>query len=207
MKSKQKFLSRDDIINLPKYHRINLINTLSGPRSANLIGTQDSNNIANLAIFNSVTHIGANPPYLGVIMRPLTVVRDTYNNIKALGHYTINSVNEKIYKQAHLTSGKYPSHISEFVEVGLTPAYVDGFPAPYVKECNYSIGLSYQEEHLIACNNTILLIGSIEWVTIQEHGLTSDLCVDYDILQSIAVGGLDTYYKTRKVERLSYAKV
>jgi hypothetical protein len=30
-------------------------------------------------------NIGTNPPYLGMIFRPLTVRRDTYNNIKAAG--------------------------------------------------------------------------------------------------------------------------
>jgi len=205
--SNRTIITRSDIQSLPKYHRINLINTLSGPRSANLIGTANKDQESNLAIFNTVTHIGANPPYLGLIMRPLTVERHTYANIKETGHYTINPVNTEIYKQAHQTSGKYPSGTSEFDAVGLTEVYSDGFAAPYVGESKYAIGLSYQEEHHITCNDTVLIIGRIEWVMLPEGGLSEDLSINYEELGSVSVGGLDTYYKTEKLERLPYVKV
>ena len=42
--------------------RIALINSLSGFKSLNLIGTINNQGQTNLAIFNSVVHIGANPP-------------------------------------------------------------------------------------------------------------------------------------------------
>ena len=53
-------LYRDDIINLDRFYRINLINSITGIKPANLVGTK--NNISeNLAIFSSLVHNGSNP--------------------------------------------------------------------------------------------------------------------------------------------------
>ena len=62
--------------------RLNLINSCTGYKSANLIATKSKDGISNVALFSSVTHIGSNPPMISFITRPLTVKRDTYTNIK-----------------------------------------------------------------------------------------------------------------------------
>ncbi|MFY8008583.1 MAG: flavin oxidoreductase, partial [Flavobacterium sp.] len=68
---------------LSKIHRLNLINSCTGYKSANLIGTKSPNGIPNVAVFSSVTHLGSSPALLGFILRPNVVPRNTYNNIKA----------------------------------------------------------------------------------------------------------------------------
>ena len=73
-------------------YRANFINSLSGYKSANLIGTCNEQQQTNLAIISSVVHIGANPPLMGMIMRPHTVTRDTLGNIKQTGLFTINAL-------------------------------------------------------------------------------------------------------------------
>lgn len=56
-------LDNYQIGNLEDRKRVSLINSLSGFKSLNLIGTINNNQgQTNLAIFNSVVHIGANPP-------------------------------------------------------------------------------------------------------------------------------------------------
>jgi len=50
-----------------------LINGISGMKSANLVGTVDRRGNINLALFNSVVQIGADPPYLGMIFRSLAL--------------------------------------------------------------------------------------------------------------------------------------
>ncbi len=75
-------LNQADLAKLDKRYRANFFNTLTGFKSANLIGTYDENDKENLAIFNSVIHLGANPPLMGFILRPTTVERHTYENIK-----------------------------------------------------------------------------------------------------------------------------
>ena len=74
--------TRENINTLDKITRINLINSCSGYKSANLIGSISKEGVPNVAVFSSVTHLGSNPPTLGFILRPTTVPRDTYKNIK-----------------------------------------------------------------------------------------------------------------------------
>ena len=199
-------LTTKEVLDLPKYSRINLINTISGPRSGNLIGTMNTDGLSNLAVFNTVTHIGANPPYLGFIMRPLTVERHTYENIKETGHFTINPINSAIIDQAHQTSAKYDGTTSEYAATGLTAVKYGDFPVSFVKECRYGIGLSYQEEQPIECNGTVLVIGKVEMIYLPEDGLSEDYSINYEVLNSVAIGGLDTYYSTKLLDRKAFAR-
>lgn len=54
--------TKQQINELEQRFRTNLINSLSGFKSANLIGTQDKLGNTNLAIVSSVFHLGAHPP-------------------------------------------------------------------------------------------------------------------------------------------------
>lgn len=200
-------LDHDDLLHLEKYYRISLINKLSGIRSANLIGTQDAEGRSNLALFNSVTHIGANPPYLGFLMRPLSGERHTYHNIKAHSYFTINQVTTAIHQKAHQTSANFPAGQSEFGACGLSEWYLEDFPAPFVAESPIKIGLSFQEEHLIKANNTIFMVGKIEQVLLPENLIGEDGDLNLEEADAVGIGGLDTYYRCQKLGRYQYARV
>ena len=58
----------------------------------NLIATKSNDGFPNVAVFSSVTHLGSNPPLLGFITRPAFVPRNTYENIRKTGIYTINHI-------------------------------------------------------------------------------------------------------------------
>ncbi|EGU57164.1 flavin reductase domain protein FMN-binding protein, partial [Vibrio nigripulchritudo ATCC 27043] len=103
----KKGYSKSDIGEMEDRFRARFINSLSGYKSANLIGTIDNNGQHNLSIVSSVFHLGANPPLLGMIVRPHSVSRHTLENIVETGHYTINSVCREVYQQAHQTSARY----------------------------------------------------------------------------------------------------
>ena len=100
------YFSESDIQNLEHLYKINLINSCSGYKSANLIGSKSEDGIENVAVFSSVTHIGSSPAMLGFFLRPTTVIRNTYENIKTTGYYTINHIHKSITKDAHHTSAK-----------------------------------------------------------------------------------------------------
>ena len=87
-----KQFSLKDIDALEKLYRINLINSCSGFKSANLIGSISKKGEENVAVFSSVTHIGSHPPLLGFFCRPTTVTRHTYENIKETGVFTLNHI-------------------------------------------------------------------------------------------------------------------
>ena len=91
-----KYLNTTDLGHMPSRKRAHLINSCTGYKSANLLGTKSKNGETNLAIFNSVIHIGSNPPMLGFILRPLTVKRDTYKNFKETGFFTVNQGSIKL---------------------------------------------------------------------------------------------------------------
>ena len=76
------FFTNKDIQEFEHLYKINLVNSLSGYKSANLIGTLSKEGKENLAVFSSVVHLGSSPPILGFILRPTTVPRDTYKNIR-----------------------------------------------------------------------------------------------------------------------------
>lgn len=190
---------------MDKQYRTNLVNSLPGIRGANLIGTINSiTQQTNVAIFNSVTHIGANPPLMGFIMRPVSVQRDTYIHIKQNESFTINQVHENIYHQAHQTSARYS--VSEFEATGLTPEFTDKIKAPYVKESKIKMGLRFVEELHIKSNETILIIGEIEEIILEDKLLSESGIIQLEDAKAIGVSGLESYYRLLKLEELPYAK-
>jgi flavin reductase (DIM6/NTAB) family NADH-FMN oxidoreductase RutF len=201
-----KHFTSETILDLEKHERAHLINSLGGFKSLALVGTSDSKGNTNLAVFSSVFHVGANPPLIGLIFRPSPPERNTYSNIIETGFYTINHVNETIYKQAHQTSARYDKEISEFDITGLTPEYKDAFFAPYVTESNIQLGIEFKEKIELTINNTILIVGEITQIYIPENCLSADGFIDLEKANTVTCSGLDSYHKTVQLDRLSYAK-
>jgi len=201
-----KNFSSGDILAMEKRYRGKLINSLSGFKSVNLVGTIDQQGKTNLSIISSVFHIGANPALMGFIMRPISVTRDTYLNIQATGFYTFNHISKETYEQAHQTSARYPSDISEFDEVALDAIYKKDFPAPFVTESPVQIGLAFKEKVDIKLNGTILIIGAVKEIFFPEDCLEEDGFLDIEKAGSITCSSLDSYHTTQQLSRLSYAK-
>jgi flavin reductase (DIM6/NTAB) family NADH-FMN oxidoreductase RutF len=197
---------KDKIESYDKLYRTNLVNSLSGFKSANLIGTISKEGKTNLAIFSSVIHVGANPPALGFLMRPVSVERHTYTNIKETNHFTINHINKEIFKISHQTSARYDKGISEFDACGFTPEYTETVKAPYVRESKIKLGCRFVEEHQIKSNDTIFMVGEIVELILQEEIISKDGGVDIEKAGTIAISGLDNYHETKRIARLSYAK-
>ena len=201
-----KHFSLTELLNLPSRYRANLINSCAGYKTANLIATKGENEISNVAIFNSVIHIGSNPPMLGFIVRPTTVPRNTYENIRKTQYFTINQIHKDIIKDAHHTAAKYENGISEFDKTALKEVYLDDFYAPYVEQSKIKIGCTYVNEYHIKENDTILIIGKVEHLYIEMDSVKDDGWVTLDKSETVAIVGLDGYALPEIIERLSYAK-
>ncbi len=103
-------ITNKEIIDLPKIKRLNIINSITGVKPGNLIGTVNEVQITNLAVFSSIVHLGSNPALLGFILRPAgKIKRHTYENIIQKKFFSINHINEDMIDKAHLTSLKFPS--------------------------------------------------------------------------------------------------
>jgi len=203
---KKIHININQIKQFEKQKRVHLINSLGGFKSVALVGTVDKTGNKNLAIFSSFFHIGANPPLIGMIFRPSPPERDTMRNILDTKFFTINHINESIYKQAHQTSARYDKGISEFDAVNLKSEYKDNFFAPFVAESNIQLGIEFNEKIDISLNNTIMIIGEIVKIYIPESCLQNDGFVDLEKANTITCSGLDSYHKTIQLDRLSYAK-
>ena len=139
-------------------------------------------------------------------MRPVSVERHTYENIKETGSFTINHINKEIYKQAHQTSARYDKDISEFDKCGLTPEFTEAIKAPYVKESKIRIGLRCVEENEIKFNGTIFIVGEIIEIILPDDVTEKDGFVDIEKAGTVAICGLDSYHETKKIARLFYAR-
>lgn len=197
---------RDAIDKMDKRFRANFINSVTGFKSANLIGTIDERGVSNLAIFSSVTHLGSNPPLLGFITRPTTVSRHTYTNIKEQTIFTVNHIHSGIIDKAHQTAARYEKEVSEFDATGLTPEYLSNHKAPFVKEAFIKIACEYRNEYPIEENGTVLVVGAIKHIYLPEASYTADGWIDLSKTQGVTINGLDSYSSPQLLDRFSYAK-
>lgn len=201
-------LSKQDILNTSRINRLNLINSITGIKSANLIGTVSKDGHSNLAIFSSVIHLGSNPALIGFITRPdKRVRRDTLNNIRETNYFTINHIHQDFIEQSHKTSGKFKKNVSEFKMCNLTEDYLYEFPAPFLKESKVKMGLKLQNIIDIPDNQTKLIIGLIEHIYIDEIALEKNGDINLQIINNVGIGGLNNYYKLEKIAHLPYFRV
>ena len=200
------FFNNKDIQDLEHLYKINLINSCSGFKSANLLGSVSSEGITNVAVFSSVTHLGSNPPTLGFILRPTTVPRNTYKNIKDTGVFTINHIYEDIIEDAHHTSAKYPNEISEFDVTSLEEEYKGNFKAPFVKNSPVQMSMKFVEEINVPSNSVMLIVAQIEELYIDDKILEKDGLINLSKGNIATINGLDTYAIPKFKTQLSYQR-
>ena len=200
------FFSSDDIKNLDKIYQINLINSCSGYKSANLLGSISKEGITNVAVFSSVTHLGSNPPTFGYILRPTTVPRDTYKNIKETGIFTINHIFEDILEDAHHTSAKYPEEISEFNVTNLEIDFKENCIAPFVKNSPVQMKMKFVEEVYIKSNDVLMVVAEIDQLYIHDELLQEDGFVNLSVGKVATINGLDGYAVPELKTRFGYQR-
>jgi flavin reductase (DIM6/NTAB) family NADH-FMN oxidoreductase RutF len=201
-----KHISRDDISQMEKIERLNLINSCTGYKSANLLATKSLNGKSNVAIFSSVTHLGSNPPMIGFITRPTTVPRDTYKNIRETGYFTVNHITVDMIEDAHHTSANYDLGISEFDKTNLEEEYKLDIEIPFVQGSPVQLYCKYVNEYYIKENDTIHVIASIENIFFNEELEHKDGWLQIDRGNVVALNGLDGYCLPKLVDRFHYAR-
>ena len=201
-----KHIAHSEILGMDKIERLNLINSCTGYKSANLLGSVSPDGITNVAVFSSVTHLGSNPPLLGFVLRPTTVPRNTFDNIKKTGEFTVNHIHAGMIADAHHTSAKYPGHISEFDKTNLKPLLREGFKAPYVEGAKIQLGCRYVNEYAIEENGCLLIIGSIRHIYFEKDLQLEDGFLALEKADTVTVNGLDGYALPKLIDRFQYAR-
>ena len=199
--------TKEQLQALPKIFRLNLINSITGIKPANLIGTKSPRGLTNLAIFSSVVHLGSHPALLGLFVRPGDEVpRHSFENLKATGHYTINHVHADFIARAHQTSAKYPVEVSEFSACGFTEEYLPDFPVPFVQESPLKIGMRLVETLPIRANGTTLVIGEVQLLQLDQSILSTEGYLDLEASGAAGISGLNSYYRLQKIASFPYAR-
>ena len=199
-------IDKNAIEQLEQRYRTTFINSLAGFRQAVLVGTKSAEGHSNLAIFNSLIHLGAHPALFGLINRPDSVQRDTLQNIISTKSYTLNYVKAETYEKAHQTSARYDKQVSEFEQVGFEEAYLPNCTAPIVEEAVVSIAMQLEEIIPIKINGTVLIVGSVQQLHIDEQRIGKDGFVSLSEEQVLVSQGLDAYFITSPIGRFAYAK-
>ena len=200
------YFNSESLDSLNKIYRINLINSITGYKSANLLGTVSKNGIENLAVFSSVTHLGSNPALLSFFVRPNVVPRNTYKNIKENKFFTVNHISTGKIEDAHHTSAKYEEDISEFDKTNFQSEYKNNWEAPFVKDSAIQLGCKYLNEYYLKENGCSMIIASIEIIFIRKGLLQDDGWVELAKGDIVTVNGLDAYALPKTIKRFEYAR-
>ncbi|MGB4959996.1 MAG: flavin reductase [Saprospiraceae bacterium] len=198
-------ITKEAIKKMDHLHRLTLINSITGYKPANLIGTANSQGKTNLAIISSIVHLGSDPALIGFMMRPMVSERHTMENILETKFYTINHLHRDIAERGHFTSADFDRDTSEFERCGLTPWFLDGFSAPFVKESRIGIGMSFAEKIDIKLNGVILVMGYVEHIYMEDHYLNDDQSIDLHKAGTICISGLDRYNDVHEFAQYPYA--
>ena len=184
-------LNKEEIEGLERSYKLNLINSISGIKPANLIGTRSLDGKDNVAIFSSVVQT--------------EIPRDTYPNIMETGFYTINHVSEAFIEKAHYTSAKLEKGDCEFERMKLKPEYIGDFHAPFVKESPVKIGMKHSESIPLP-NGCIFVIGSVEMIICPDDIINDLGQMNLESYAGIGISGLNTYYGLTKLDSFPYVR-
>ena len=192
---------------MERFYRANFINCLTGYKSPVLIGTVNAEGKENLAIFNNLVHLGADPALIGFVNRPKEAAPHTLANIQATGSYTINHIQMQFVQQAHQTSAKYPEEVSEFERTGLHSEKRGDCIAPFVVESPVKFSMELKEIIPIHWNNTYFVIGAVKDVFLHSNMVEEDGCLNLQKAEVITSLGVNAYYEVNNGVKLNYAKV
>lgn len=196
MSDKPRLLSytRQQLMGLPKQQRIMFLNSLSGFKAAWLLGSKSSTGISNLCVVNSVMHVGASPPLMGLLFRPKTSHHQTQPNIEETGVFTVNLIEASYLKEAHQTAATYGPETSEFTTCGFTEQYLEEFEAPFVQEARIKVGLKLEEMHKVKANGTTFLVASVQHVCFPAVAVGGNGSLNPTKIGGVASVGLTDYY-------------
>ncbi|MBD8057893.1 flavin reductase family protein [Cellulomonas sp. JH27-2] len=107
---------------LPAYERYKLMASLIVPRPIALVTTVSPSGEVNAAPFSMFGMVGEDPPLLMISVNRLDdgTQKDTAANLDANGEFVVHIPDESIAAQMHRTGERFPPHVDELAEVGLT---------------------------------------------------------------------------------------
>ena len=96
--------------------------------------------------------------------------------------------------------------MSEFDVTGLTEQYLNDFQAPFVKESHVKMAMRFVEEHKIKTNETLLVVGEICDLYVEDDLLEEDGFVNLSKGKIASINGLDGYSIATEPTRYGYQR-
>jgi len=141
------------------------------PRPIAFVSTKDENGVANLAPYSFFNAFSSNPPIVVFSSNRRVsdnTTKDTLHNVRVSKECVVNVVPYSLVRQMSLASVEFPSDVSEFGKVGLTPEPSQTIDTPRVlespinMECKVKDIIELGEHggagHLIICEVTLMSI-------------------------------------------------
>ena len=150
---------------LPPLERYKLLIGLVIPRPIAWISTWSPNGVANCAPFSFFNVFSEEPPMcvIGINPRSDGQIKHSLKNIRRTKEFVVNLVDEDTANAMHLSSREFPEDVSEFTEVGLTPAPAITVQHPRIAQA--AACLECKLERLIVISPTReLVLGEIQLV-------------------------------------------
>ncbi len=175
------------------------------PRPIAFVSTVGTNGRFNVSPFSYFNAISSEPPLVGIaISRREGEPKDTLRNIRAIGDFVVNVVDEPLTERMVRTSGEWPADVDEFGITGLTPQPSDLVKAPRVAESPVSLECRLFRE--IELGNSVFVVGEVVRGHVRDDVLT-DGRVDPAKLRPVGRLGGDAYAPLREVVRIARPKV
>lgn len=108
------------------------------PRPIGWIGSISAAGVANLAPYSFFNCVSGAPPTF-VFSPGRGGRKDTLDNVREIGEFTINIVTEEVAEAMNATSATHPADIDEFEAAGLTAMPSTSIRPPMVGECKANI--------------------------------------------------------------------
>lgn len=180
---------------LDRNHRRILVNRMQGVRAAVLLGTYSEKGVANLGLFFSLQHLGADPALMGVVFRPESSMGQSLGNLRFRRWISANYMPSEEIDRVHRCSAAFASEVSEFESTGLPLHTETDIPAPFVGNAPIRLALEYHSEIKLP-NECILALLHLRKLWIEPSALDSETRLPrFDSL--LHVNGLDAYYSLR----------
>ncbi len=172
------------------------------PRPIAWVTTLSADGVVNLAPFSAFTFVSNKPPMIGInVGRKAGVMKDTGNNIDALGEFVVHIPDETLLDAVHRSSIEYPADVSEAAVLGLetiaaTRVRVPRLTAaPIAMECRLHSATAY------GVTGSKFIVGEVLAFHIRD-GLVSEGKIDTDALRPIGRIGGPNYTMLGEIRRL-----
>ncbi len=166
------------------------------PRPIGWIGTLSASGVPNLAPFSFFNCVSGNPPMF-VFSAGRSARRDTLDNVRSSGEFTINIVTEEVAEAMNATSASVDAGVNEFDIAGLAEVRSTRISAPMVAECKANIECVVADVLTIghATEGNALVIGEAVVFHIEEQ-LLDGTRIDQVALRAIGRHAGNSYSRS-----------